>query len=230
MAEAPMNPMARFDRAKVKAKQEVNAQTQEAKDAMARRFASMGLQNSGAAIKTEGIVQQKSNEALNNRLEGIQGQEEQEYQRLDEVKQARDFAKSEREAGQQFGAGQADIQRKFASDEAKFGRDFAMKQMQESQNFAKGERVAGQSFAQDMTDRQQQFQKDFVLGPQGEQWQKQYELAMKQFEMDAATTAFNTQMAESEANKKNIFEKAGDMGTSVWKGITSPSSWGGSFI
>jgi hypothetical protein len=230
MAEQ-LNPMARFERARSRAKQETTAETQQAKDALARRYAAMGMQASGSAIKTEQQVQEAGSKQLGQRLEGIQGAEEQEVQRLDEVKQARDFAKGEREAGQAFGAEQAAIQRKFASDEAKYGREFATKQMKESQEFAKSERAAGEQFSTSMLEKQQEFQK-FAMGEQAAQWREQMDLALKQFEMDAAVTEFNKKMSQSEANKKGFFEKVGDLGTSYWTNIggrgaakSAPGRW-----
>ena len=236
------DPNARFDRARQQAKRDVTGQTQQNEEALKRRFASLGMQNSGAAIKQEQVSKEQGQGVLQRRLEGIQGQQEEETQRRDEIKQAREYATSERVAGQAFGAEQAGIGRSFAAEQSGLGRSFAAEQADLQRGFTTGEREAGQAFGaeqagiqrgfltderkaqqlfafkenvnnrnlsreqaanaiqaqSDMLDKQQKFQQDVVLKMQNSQFQKQFDLALEQFELDKDVTAFNQRMAEAE--------------------------------
>jgi len=224
-----IDPNARFDRQKEIAKQEQNAQQQAQQDAMSRRFAAMGRLNSGAAVKSEKLVNQQNSEALNKRLQGIQDVQEDEALRRQDIEDQRKFQTSERLGSQDFAATQADLGRKFQTSERMGSQDFASLQADIQRKYGTSEREAAQAFAGDEAAQQRYFankqreagelfQKKYVLSPQHEQFvaqlaqqmeqfQKQYELQEKQFAEDKSSTAFNKRVAEHEMNKKSLIDR-----------------------
>ena len=215
---------ARFERQKELAKQEQNAQKQVAQDAMARRFAAMGRQNSGAAIKNQQLVERDSNEALNKRLQGIQDTQDAETQRLQEIEDARKFATSEREAGQKFGAEQAELGRKFQTGERLGGQEFAAAQADIQRKYGTSEREAQQKFAYDRQEAAEDFQigqdrvqrawqQQYVLAPQQAQFAQQFEMANRQFDLDKLVTEFNMGMSKDALKDQN---------RSMWQKIWDP--------
>lgn len=231
-----IDPTARFERQRQLAKQEQGAATQQAQDAMARRYAAMGRTNSGAAIKGERMLQQQSNDVLQKRLQGIQDSQDTEELRRQEIDDARKFqtsereasqgfSRGEREAGQLFGADQAKLAREFATSERLGGqafqsgeagkqREFITKERLGSQEFATGERKAGQLFAHEQAGLQRGFQAML----QNESLRQQASQFDKQFELDQRVTQFNMDMADNESN--DWFSQLGRWGTKVWKGWT----------
>jgi len=96
-----------FELAKKRAQQKATESQQQSTDALKRRFAQMGALQSGAAIKQEQLVAEKTQEQLGQELEGIGAQEAEFNRQQQEVKEGREWQ-----------AGQADIQRKFESGES----------------------------------------------------------------------------------------------------------------
>jgi hypothetical protein len=95
-----------WDTMRQKAQAQASTANNEAQDALARRFASMGNLNSGAYIKQAGIQDQKSQEGLSQSLNDIGAQEgqlkqQQEFQSGEAQKQ-RDFQKSIVDQSQEF--------------------------------------------------------------------------------------------------------------------------------
>lgn len=207
MAEQIIDPMSRFEKAKSQAKQETFASKQAAQEAINRRFAQMGMQGSGAAIKQQSLIDQQSEEELGKRLEGISGMQEQEIARQNEIKQAREFQTKEREASQGF-----------ATQERMAGQDFGNLMLQKQQDYGTREREAGQGFvsaqtksAQDYAASQQEKQNTFAKSMdeiQGNRFAEQMKLERDKFDYDKIIGDFNMKMANSEAGKKDIFQKA----------------------
>lgn len=191
----------RFELARKRAKQQVGAATQEQTGALKRRFASLGLGQSGAAIKAEQQALQRGAGAMERAEEGIQAQEFAEQARKREIQEGREFA-----------AGQAQKQREFASGESALGRRAqelaqtrgidAQKAMQlAQQEFASGEAKLGREegakqaqldrdFQQGLADRTFELQKsaqDFSQTMAG----KQFELALDQFDLTKIEAAAN---------------------------------------
>lgn len=242
-----IDPTARFERQRQLAKQEQGAATQQAQDAMARRYAAMGRTNSGAAIKGERMLQQQSNEALQKRLQGIQDSQDTEELRRQEIDEGRKFqtsereasqgfSRGEREAGQLFGADQAKLAREFATSERLGGQDFQSGEAAKQRGFISGEREAGQKFqtserlsSQDyatlerkagqlFAHEQAGLQRGFQAMLQNESLKQQAAQFDKQFELDQRVTQFNMDMADNESN--DWFSQLGRWGTKVWKGWT----------
>jgi len=124
-----------FELAKKRAQQKATESQQQSTDALKRRFAQMGALQSGAAIKQEQLVAEKTQEQLGQELEGIGAQEAEFNRQQQEVKEGREWQ-----------AGQADIQRKFESGESALGRAFATAEAQKGREFTSGENLTQRKF------------------------------------------------------------------------------------
>jgi len=234
---ANLDPNARFERQRLLAKQEQNQANQQASEAMQRRLAAQGRLNSGSAIKGEQKIQNAGNQVLTKRLGEIQDAQEGEQLRKQEIEEGRKFTTAEREASQAFGADQARLSREFTTSERLGGQDFSEKLMGKQQAFATSERLAGQDFASNEAGKNRAFstserkaselyqheqnslQRGFQAMMQNEQLKQQLDMFNKQFALDEEVTRFNMDMAKSEANKKDIFQRFGDVWTNVYKGF-----------
>lgn len=184
MAQEALDPSARFKRLKEEAKRETTAQTQQAQEALKRRFAALGLQSSGAAIKQEQLAQQAGQTALQRRLGDIQSAQESEQLRRQEIEEGRQFARSEREASQAFGSEQAQLQRAFQTGERTASQQFGAEQALLGREFAKAERLSQQDFAALQNKIQREFASDEALKQRGftaEQAQLARDLQAEQF-------------------------------------------------
>lgn len=145
-----IDPNQRFKRLRDEAKQETTGAKQQAEEALKRKFASQGLGSSGAAIKAEQQVGKQADTALGRRLGQIESLQEESNLRQQEIQSGRDFAKSEREAGQQFQSGLMGKQQAFSAKENEAGRFLQQKAMdlQKSQ-FGQQMDLALKQFAMD---------------------------------------------------------------------------------
>lgn len=198
-----------FDLARKRAAEQSAANLQARKDALARRFASLGNLNSGARIKQEQLAADQEAANLNNANESINAQQSAELGRRKEVVMGQQFqageaekgrqfsaeqaalqrayGTSEREAGQSFASSQADLQRKFQTGERLSSQDFASLQAQLGRDFTKSEREALQDYQTKATDKAQEIQR--------EQFNKTYGLEVQR--ANTAVDQFNTQLRES---------------------------------
>lgn len=217
-----IDPDARFKRAREQAKGETTAATQQRKEALRRKFAQAGLTSSGAAIKQEQLAEKQGQQALGQRLGAIDTAQEESALRRQEIEKQREFQRSEREAGQAFGAEQAlkqrgfaaqqaELQRKFQSGERLSSQEFAALQAGKQREFQSGERLSSQDFAAQQANIAREIQKT--------QFGQQMQLALDKFALDKEVTEFNKKMAIDEANKKDWFDRLGDQGTAGWKGL-----------
>lgn len=191
----------RFEKAKSQAKQETFASKQAAQEAINRRFAQMGMQGSGAAIKQQSLIDQQSEEELGKRLEGISGMQEQELSRQNEIKQAREYQTKEREAGQEYGNLMLQRQQDYATREREAGQGFVSAQSKSAQDYAASQQEKQNAFAQAMD------------ATQGSRFAEQMKLERDKFDYDKVIGEFNMNMAKSEANKQDIFGKGESMVT-----------------
>lgn len=191
----------RFEKAKSRAKQETFASKQAAQEAINRRFAQMGMQGSGAAIKQQSLIDQQSEEELGKRLEGISGMQEQEIARQNEIKQAREFQTKEREAGQEYGNLMLKKQQEYATQEREAGQGFVSAQTKSAQDYATAQQEKQNAFASSM---------DAI---QGSRFADQMKLERDKFDYDKVIGDFNMKMANSEAGKKDIFGRGESMAT-----------------
>ena len=137
----------RFEIFRKRAKQAATTATQREKEGLSRRFAQIGQVGSGAQIRAEAQAGERGAKRLAQAEESVGLAELGERQRLQEVKEARQFARGEREAGQMFAAEQAGLGRQFARGERLGSQAFAGKQADIQRKFARGERLSAQDFA-----------------------------------------------------------------------------------
>ena len=158
MALAQEQGLEQYALARRRIKGESQASQQTTKDALARRFASLGNLNSGARIKIEQKAQDQSEGQLNNALEGVDAAEQAELARRREVQLGREFQTSERLGSEKFASGERLGSEKFASGErlgaqdfaalqAKLGRDFTTSEREAIQRYSTSERLGSQDFA-----------------------------------------------------------------------------------
>jgi len=149
-----------FELARRRAQQQVTAATQAKTDAIKRRMSAAGALNSGAAIKQEQIAHDEGQQQLQQATEQVDAAERAEFRRRREVQEGRDFARSEREASQQFASGETALARRF--QEQMQGKQF---------DFTRGEREAGQTFQAGQLEKQ--------MGQQAEQFKADLDSRMK---------------------------------------------------
>lgn len=134
MAYDPANPQGNsgaspFDSAKNQAQQQVQGQQQSQKDAMSRRFASMGMQNSGAAVQANADIDRNSAQQDENAQGNIN---------LEQEKQSVPFAlqgqQQNFEAGQQ-GQRLAQQQGQFTQSQGQQLGEFTQSQGQQQGEF-----------------------------------------------------------------------------------------------
>jgi hypothetical protein len=135
-----------FELAKKRAQQKATESQQQSTDALKRRFAQMGALQSGAAIKQEQLVAEKTQEQLGQELEGIGAQEAEFNRQQQEVKEGREWQ-----------AGQADIQRKFESGESALGRAFATSEAQKGREFTSGENLTQRQHQEKLMGMEQEY-------------------------------------------------------------------------
>lgn len=177
----------KYDLLRQKAQQSVKAGEQEQQDAISRRYASLGMGGSGAAIKTQRDIQDKAQQNIQGANEAIGFQEAAEQEQRAQIEADRAFQRGEREAGQKFASGETALQRKFAAEEAAKARDLQAGQFEKQFGLQKRQ----------MTVQQAQFL-------------KQLNLARDQFDLERQVTAANldTQTLEK-LNKFGVKDYAG---------------------
>lgn len=213
-------PQDEFELQRKRAQQEANAAKQQQTDALKRRFAATGMLNSGAAIQQERLANEAVDKQLSERGEAIDTAQRAEARRLAEIKEARDFAKAEREASQGFAREERLGSQGF--QESMFGKQTAFQrgEREASQGFARGEREASQGFAQREREASQGFAADqariaqalqrelfnedmsfkrLVQGESSAQARQAYDLAVQQYLQDRQITDLNAQIAAQEA-------------------------------
>lgn len=220
-----------FDSQRKRAAQENNAAVQTQKDALKRRFASMGSLNSGAALKQDQLTEQQGQDNLNKANEQIAAAQNAEGRRQKEVGEGRDFARTEREASQNFGASQADLQRRFMSGEREAGQGFAASQADLQRQFASGERKAGQDFATGERIGAQGFSADQANQArelQKSQFGQQMDQARLNFEEEKFVNRANIDFNERMLNQKDMIERL--LGNIGLGGLFSEDGSGGGSI
>jgi hypothetical protein len=219
----PIDPDARFKRAKQQAAQEQNAQTEAQKEALQRRFAAGGMLSSGEALKAEQLADKQGQGQLAKRVGDIESVQEQSALQRQEVEQQRAFQRGEREAGQKFSAQERAAQMAFARGEREAGQQFGLDTMAMQQKYATGEREAGQEFQKYMTVNQQKFtskENKLARKQAADQFASQMKFSEKQFAYDQEITNQNLEWAREDRNKKDMFDNIGNFGTDAWKGFT----------
>ena len=129
-----INPSARFDRERKRAKQDETSRQQQVQEAIGRKFASQGMTGSGESLKVSQQATDEGARRTDERMEGIASAEEESAFQQQQIEDQRKFQTSERVGSQQFASDQQAIGREFstgereasqlfASEESKLGRD-----------------------------------------------------------------------------------------------------------
>lgn len=113
-----------YKAARERVQQRSVADSQQADDAIKRRFTAMGAMNSGAAVKAQ---QQAQEQVLQKRNEAMSSVDEAEQQRAERIAD-RDFQSAENEKQRQFAAKEGLLGREFQAGEAEKGRGFQREQ------------------------------------------------------------------------------------------------------
>ncbi len=195
-------------------------------EALRRRFASMGAQNSGAALKTEQNVQRAGAQRLQqaygqldiNRLGAEQTMEEAQKQRdwgsgeaekqrgwgSTEAEKGRTFATSERLGGQTFMSGEAEKQRGFTTEERVAGQTFLAGENVLQRQYGTREREASQIFSAGQLDKQIAAQLQNILKQIG----AQKDMFNKEYDLNKEIAYFNMYGAGGKPNAKvkNMFD------------------------
>lgn len=113
-----------YDAMRARLSQRTNADTQQQQDAMQRRFAAQGGLNSGAAIKQQQLVAEAGAQNREQAMEGVNAQEAQQRQRLQEAESQKEFQSQEAATGREFAAQESLLgrqqQRSMFDDDMKF--------------------------------------------------------------------------------------------------------------
>lgn len=221
----PPSANERFSRAERRGVQQARAESQGQREALNRRFAALGLQGSGAAIKAE----QQLGKQTAQRVDDVRGRiadarEQQDFQR-EQIQEGRRFQTAEREASQAFGAEQAALGREFAAGEsrkgrsfqagqARLGRDFASSEAGKQRSFAASESALGRDFARESRDLDLAFKEKLSMRQQ-KQFYKQINEQARQFDeqldLDRWVSEINRQNAAQAArdSKSGLFGSLG---------------------
>ena len=124
-----------FELARKRAKQQTTAQTQQQKEAIARRFASLGGLSSGARIKTEQQAEEAGSQRLQAAEESIGAAERREQIRRQDIKEQREFQTGERIGSQEFAEAEAEKGRVFAGGERRVGEKFQSRKLRHKEAF-----------------------------------------------------------------------------------------------
>ncbi len=207
-----LNDTSQFDLARKKAAEQNAANLQTQKDALARRFASLGNLNSGARLKQEQLVNDQANTNLNNANDSINAQQNSELERRREVVQGQQFQSGEAEKGRDFAANQANLQRQFQTGERLGGQDFAsgqaekQRQFEDIQNQNNRQFTAGQN-AINRTVQGDQFNQQQALAKQ--QLDQAHEQFDKTFGEETRINNANLGFAQQALNKKGVLDQFG---------------------
>lgn len=205
---ARIPPNAMFELERKRAKQDETSRQQEMREAIQRRFASQGLQGSGAAIKTERALQDEGARRLDDRLQSIGAAEQADALQRQEIQAQRDFQRSERESGQAFAAEQSRLAREAQQQQFDKQFGFQTEQFREQQKqFRDNYKLALDQF-------------DFQKGLSSEQSalaKQAADLAMEQWNFQQQTEAFNAlqSLANQKLNTDQIHAFLGVLGPEI---------------
>ena len=139
----------RFEIASNQLKKNESQTKQQEKEALQRRFASMGGLGSGASIKTEQMAEQASGKRLAEGMGNIEMSKLAEQARQEEIAQQQAYGTSERQAGQAYGTSERQAGQAFGTSERMAGQAYGSMERKAGQAYGTSERQAGQAFAGD---------------------------------------------------------------------------------
>jgi hypothetical protein len=118
-----------FEAARTRATQRATADLQQNQDALKRRFAALGGLNSGAAIKQQQLLQERSQQQREEAIQGIDAAEADRDLQQREAQTQREFTGAEAEKQRGFQREQAGIDRGFQDRMFNFDKESKLKQM-----------------------------------------------------------------------------------------------------
>lgn len=216
-----LNDTSQFDLARKKAADQSTVDLQNRKDALARRFASLGNLDSGVRLKQEANAATDASHSLQNANEGINAQQQAEIGRRKEVVQGQQFQSGEAQKGRDFSSDQANLQRNYGTSERVAGQQFSGEQAamqrayltgerESGQKYATGERLGTQGFQSGEADKQRAQQEDQFLKTYGLSV-NQYHTAMDQFDQtykeEVRVDNKNIDFAQQALNKKGMMDQ-----------------------
>lgn len=202
MAVNPGGP-SEFDLARKRAQEQNLRERQMAQDAIKRRAASLGNLKAGVTMKQQQIANTEGAKQLANVNEGIDVAERAEFRRQAEIKEARDFAKSEREAQQAFAAEQALLQRQ-----------------QQAQQFEKQFGMAKEQFQKQFDLQMKDFDLRETMSKEQSALAKQAaEIAMEQWDLQKRSEVFNAiqSIANQKLSEDQVNAMVGILGPDIMK-------------
>lgn len=228
-------------------------QTEQEKEALRRRFATIGGLGSGASIKAEQSAEREGARRLATGMSAITQQELGDKQRLEEIDQGQKFQTSERmgsqgfQTGERLGSqlfstGEREAGQKFVSGENKIGREFQTSERMGAQGFQSGEadkqrgfmtkeREAGQAFTTSERTGAQAFSQGEKLRVEALEKLK-IEITQAELELNKKISAANLDLSKKTADIQEKQAKGGILtsilGTGITGGMTSKNSKGGS--
>ena len=191
----------RFEIAGQQLKRQESEREQLEKEALRRRFAATGSLGSGASIKAEQLAGEGASKRLAQGAQQIEIAKLGEQARQEDIQGQRAFQSSEREAGQTFAGGQAQLGREFATSERIGG-----------QTFASGERQAGQTFAGEQRQLSADEGRDLALELQRRKdvmAQKGLDFQEKEFKINELVSLFNMGGTEGQAARSRLANMLG---------------------
>lgn len=121
-------PATTFERQRERVSQTTGAQTQQSTDALRRRFASLGMGSSGAAIQAEQQARERGAQAQAGAMADVDAAEGAEAERKAEVQANRDFQAGEAQKGRTFEGGYRD--KEFDFNKMNADRQFGLSERQ----------------------------------------------------------------------------------------------------
>lgn len=162
-----------------------DANLQKNREALQRRFTSMGAANTGAALKAD---QDAINQSALNRQQALAGIGAQELQ-----------------------AGEGDIGRQFQAEQGDVGRKFQSQQEDLARQFQAGQGDVGRKFQEMMADKDIGFKRGLADTEQMNKL-KQMDLMERQFDQDKMIQEFNKQLAQQALDSQREAAEKGFLG------------------
>jgi hypothetical protein len=200
----------KYDILRKRAQQTAAQGQQRESGALQRRFSSLGMGGSGAAIKAEMLSQEKSRDQALASEENIGFQEAAEKERLAESDTNRKFMTSERLGSQEFARGERLGSEKFGAGESALARKFAAEQAAQAMKFQTSERLGTQDFTSKENKAaraQAQLQFDRQMNAQARQFKQSLGFEEKKFLEEMRVNDFNMKMAAKMAGQRGLLDK-----------------------
>jgi hypothetical protein len=186
-------------------------QTEQEKEALRRRFATIGGLGSGASIKAEQSAEREGARRLATGMSAITQQELGDKQRLEEIEQGQKFQTSERMGSQGFQSGEREAGQKFVSGENKIGREFQTSERMGAQDFSTGEADKQRGFMTKEREAGQTFTTSERTGAQAfSQGEKLRVEALEKLKIEITQAELELNKKISDANLKQA-EEAGEV-------------------